>query len=74
MTGCCACGCPTIELAIDEAAPTADITDQVAVEADVPDGGLIVFVEDGRLSGLEYWFTGDETPAGFPPPRQIRVT
>jgi len=40
----------------------------VAVEADVPDGGLIAFADDSRLSCLEYWTTADETPA-----EQIRV-
>ncbi|WP_439383544.1 hypothetical protein [Amycolatopsis lexingtonensis] len=71
VTGSCGCGCPTIELVVDNTTPTADITDRVAVEADVPDGGLIVFVDEGRLSGLEYWTTKDEPPTSFPPPEQI---
>ncbi|GLY34978.1 hypothetical protein Amsp01_010020 [Amycolatopsis sp. NBRC 101858] len=71
VTGRCACGCPTIDLAVDDAAPVADVGSGVAVEVDVADGGLIVFVDDGRLSGLEYWTVGD-TPAEFPPPGAIR--
>ena len=73
VTGRCACGCPTIDLAVDETAPVAGIEDSVAVEVDVADGGLIVFVDEGRLSGLEYWSVSDETPAEFPPPEDIRV-
>ncbi|MBE1501054.1 hypothetical protein H4696_008154 [Amycolatopsis lexingtonensis] len=71
VTGRCGCGCPTIELVVDDATPAAEITDRVAVEADVPGGGLIVFVDEGRLSGLEYWTTRDEPPTSFPPPEQI---
>ena len=68
VTDRCACGCPTIELTVDEAAPPAVLAGRVAVEADVPDGGLIVFADEGRLSGLEYWTTADETPTEFPSP------
>ena len=72
VTGSCGCGCPTIDLAVDATTPQAEIAERVAVEADAPDGGLIVFVDEGRLSGLEYWTTTGETPAGFPPPEEIR--
>ncbi|HET6710630.1 hypothetical protein [Amycolatopsis sp.] len=73
VTGRCGCGCPTIDLAVAEATPRAQVESRVAVEAEVPDGGLIVFVEDGRLSGLEYWTTADDPPAAFPPPEEIRA-
>ena len=71
VSGSCGCGCPTIDLVVDDATPTAKITDRVAVEADVLGGGLIVFVDEGRLSGLEYWTTKDEPPAAFPMPGEI---
>jgi hypothetical protein len=71
VTGRCGCGCPTIDLEVAASAPTAAVAGRVAVEADVPDGGLIVFVDEGRLSGLEYWTTADETPSAFPPPESI---
>jgi hypothetical protein len=74
VTGRCACGCPTIDLVVDEATPVAAVEDRMPVEADVPDGGLIVFVDEGRLAALEYWTVSDETPVEFPPPEQIRVT
>ncbi|WP_103337067.1 hypothetical protein [Amycolatopsis sp. CA-126428] len=73
VTGRCGCGCPTIDLAVDGATPRSPKKESVAVEADVPDGGLIVFVGEGRLSCLEYWTTADETPAEFPPPGQITL-
>ena len=74
VTGRCGCGCPSINLAVDRTLPVAAVADDpVAVEADAPDGGLIVFVEDGRLSCLEYWTTAGESPAGFPPAGQIVV-
>lgn len=72
----CKCGCPTINLTVDQAAPVADVTSRVPVQADVvegQDGGLLLFVDDGRLSCLEYW-TVDGTPAQFPSPQQIRPT
>ena len=74
LRGRCECGCPTIDLVVDEGVPVAVLPERVAVEADVGDwGGLIVFTDEGRLSCLEYWTTGDEPPAGFPPLDQIRV-
>ncbi|WP_370968541.1 hypothetical protein [Amycolatopsis sp. cg9] len=73
VSGSCGCGCPTVCLVVDDATPTAEITERAAVEADVPDGGLIVFVDEGRLSCLEYWTVEDEPPAAFPAPDQIRV-
>lgn len=72
VVGRCGCGCPTIDLVVDDATPRAELKNSVAAEADVPDGGLIVFTDEGRLSRLEYWSTADETPAEFPPPDRIR--
>jgi hypothetical protein len=71
VTGRCDCGCPTIDLVVDEATPSAPLENSVAVEAGVPGGGLIVFADGGRLSCLEYWTTAEQTPAEFPPPGQI---
>ncbi len=72
VTGRCGCGCPTVDLEVDATLPVAEVTERAAVEVDAPDGGLIVFVDDGRLSGLEYWTTGDEPPVAFPAPEEIR--
>ena len=35
-------------------------------------GGLIVFVDEGRLTGLEYYAAEDRTPTKFPDVAQIR--
>jgi hypothetical protein len=66
--------CPTVDLAVDETAPAAGIGDRV-LEADVAGhGGLIVFVDGGRLSGLEYWTVhDDDTRLEFPPLEDIGV-
>ncbi|MEV5719232.1 hypothetical protein AB0L41_35560 [Amycolatopsis mediterranei] len=75
VTGRCGCGCPSIDLEADRTLPVAELPDDpVAVEADAPDGGLIVFAGEGRLSCLEYWSAGDEPPAAFPPPEEIRLS
>jgi hypothetical protein len=74
VTGRCGCGCPTVDLEVDATLPAAEVTGRAAVEADVPAGGLIVFVDDGRLSGLEYWTISDETPVAFPAPEEIRLS
>lgn len=66
-----------IDLVVDHSLPLASVTTRVPVGAPVQgdDGslsnGLILFVESGRLSGLEYWWTTDEMPASFPDPEQI---
>ncbi|MEV5719236.1 hypothetical protein AB0L41_35580 [Amycolatopsis mediterranei] len=64
VTGGCAYGCPTVDLEVDGTAPAAEVEDRAAVEAD---GGLIVFVDEGQLSRLEYWTLRDERPVQFPP-------
>jgi hypothetical protein len=60
-----------IDLIVDPTLPLAEVTHRAPVEAPVEDGGdpggLILFVDAGRLSGLEYWWTGDEKPREFPP-------
>ncbi len=74
VTGPCGCGCPSVNLEVDRTLPVAEVADDpVAVEADAPGGGLIVFVDEGRLSCLEYWTVEDEPPAAFPPPERIAL-
>jgi hypothetical protein len=60
-----------IDLIVDPSLPAAVVLSRVPVEAPVIDaeanhGGLLLFVEDGRLSGLEYWWTSDAKPDDFP--------
>jgi hypothetical protein len=66
-----------IDLVVDHSLPPADVTTRVPVGAPVigDDGawsnGLILFVQEGRLSALEYWWTTDEMPDSFPEPAKI---
>ena len=60
-----------VSLVVDRSLPRAEVASRVPVGAPVTDGegnenGLLLFVEDGRLSTLEYWWTSDEKPKGFP--------
>lgn len=40
---------------------------QAVVDGDGYDGGLLLFVDDGRLSALEYWWVTEEQPSVMPP-------
>jgi hypothetical protein len=66
-----------IDLVVDPSAPAAPVTSRVPVGAPVhaDDGtlsnGLILFTTDGRLFGLEYWWTTDDMPGSFPDPASI---
>jgi hypothetical protein len=60
-----------VELSVDHSLPKAAVLNRTPVQAVVDghgyDGGLLLFVEEGRLSGLEYWWVTEEMPAEFPP-------
>ena len=64
VTGKCDCGCPTVYLEVDGAAPrAAGVTRPVQNGADVlradgtECGGVILFADEGWLSSLEvYWY------------------
>jgi hypothetical protein len=65
-----------IDLVVDHSLPCATVVSRVPVEAPVTDhdsnaGGLLLFVCDGRLSALEYWWTSDEKPNDFPDAHSI---
>ena len=40
---------------------------QANVDGDGFDGGLLLFVDNGKLSALEYWWVTEEVPDRFPP-------
>ena len=69
----CGCGCATVNLSVEPAAPSARKTWRpIPNEAIVVDlngeniGGVIVFADDGYLSSLEiFWY--DEPISPFPP-------
>jgi hypothetical protein len=60
-----------VDLVADQSLPKAVVGHRMPVEADVDgagyEGGLILYVDDGRLSGLEYWWVTEEKPGSFPP-------
>jgi hypothetical protein len=60
-----------IDLEVNDAAPLATVLSRTPVQAVVDgegyDGGLLLFVDDGRLSALEYWWVTEEMPNEFPP-------
>ncbi len=71
----CDCGCPSVDLVVEGDVPLAPVVSRTPVNANVDGvlgGGLIVFVDDGRLSGLEYYTSEDQTPGSFPDLGQIR--
>jgi hypothetical protein len=73
VTRGCDCGCPSVELEPPADAPLAAVSTRLPVDASAidpcgePEALILLFVDEGRLSYLEYAPTGDRTPARFPP-------
>jgi len=73
----CTCGCGTIALHVPDDSPRSSASHLVPVEGTVvtaegePIGGLLLFVDDGRLSSLEVYAYGDD-PLPMPRPEQVR--
>lgn len=73
-------GSPSVDLAVlPGAEPASGSTDGIFASGAVTDrngapvGEVILWVENGRLSGIEYaWYT-DERPRALPEPAQIEV-
>jgi len=77
--GHCPCGCATVGLVVDPAAPSAGKTYRpIPNEADVHDadggyiGGVIVFADDGYLSALEIYSISDPITQ-LPPLDRLRL-
>ncbi len=72
----CECGCVTIDLHVPDGVPVSTAPSPAPVEGTVVDaagepiGGVLLFVADGRLSGLEVRSL-DEPLATLPPPERI---
>ena len=75
VTGRCACGCPSVELAVPDDVPRSPRTGRLApVEARAGDQTIILFLDDGRLSYLELVDVGDRPPGGWPPVERMSIT
>ena len=73
VVGRCACGCPSIDLDASRDLRQAPVSDGLAPAelrvtplADEPEGDVILFVKDGRLSYLEYVYYTDRPPSSWP--------
>lgn len=66
-----------IDLIVSAESPRATVVNRTPVEAMVDgdgyNGGLLLFVDDGRLSALEYWWVTEEPPDVMPPLTAIGV-
>jgi hypothetical protein len=64
-----------VDLLVDRSLPLAAAnhrdpvqgTVEAVVDGEGHLGGLILFVDEGWLSALEYWWVTEDPPAGFPP-------
>lgn len=60
-----------IDLIVSAKSPRANVANRTPVQADVDGdcyvGGLLLFVDDGQLAALEYWWVTEERPAVMPP-------
>lgn len=77
VTGRCGCGCASVELRVGGAVPASAAEsplDGGTVLGDAGEllGGVLLFLEDGRLSGLELYGLDDEPIATIPSPDRIR--
>lgn len=79
VVGRCDCGCPSVDLQVGDAAPTARLGSRlVPSELEVVPAGddhpaqVILLADDARLSYLEYVFF-DKTPGEWPDPSRLRV-
>jgi hypothetical protein len=82
VVGKCDCGCPTVDLEVAPKAPRATgdfpsrvipVTGYVGSTVDEPGAGIIVFVDEGYLSGLEIYTMADPAPQEWPDLGEIRV-
>ncbi|WP_141137496.1 hypothetical protein [Blastococcus mobilis] len=73
----CTCGCGSLDLQVPDTVPRSPACSPVPVEGTVvgadgePIGGLLLFVDGGRLSGLEV-YSLDDDPLPMPHPDRVR--
>jgi hypothetical protein len=83
VVGKCDCGCPTVELRVPEGIAASPVTTDsrlapvegnVRPAVDGPPGNIILFVDDGRMTSLEYVSYADPPPKEWPPLGRITIT
>ena len=78
VVGYCGCGCATVLLAVESAAPASSSGSPIPNEATIigadgdPLGGLLVFLEDGYLATLEV-YSYDDPISPFPPMERLKL-
>ena len=80
VTGCCSCGCPTIDLTPRRESPRAPgeagvwpVAGRVDPVGDEPPQEVLLFVDDGRLSSLELVYYSESVPSAWPDLSKIRL-
>jgi hypothetical protein len=81
VTGKCDCGCPSIELTVGDGVSASErphrlapVEGVVAPMGDGPPGEVLLFVDDGKLSYLEYVHYNDPPPSDWPALDRITAT
>jgi hypothetical protein len=83
VIGKCDCGCPTVDLFVSPEVPRSDVVTRsrltpvegrVRPVGDEPPGDIILFVDDGRLSCLEYVSYNNPPPSEWPALDRVAVT
>jgi hypothetical protein len=80
VVGRCDCGCPTIDIESTGdravglgAARLAPFELRVTPAHEESPGDVLLFLNDGRLSSLEYVFYTDDPPDDWPPRERLEV-
>jgi hypothetical protein len=82
VVGRCDCGCPTVNLQVPGSAPPSSVVPKnrlapyegrVAALDGEPTGDIILFVDGGYLSCLEYVYYTDNAPPAWPALDRIEV-
>jgi hypothetical protein len=80
VVGRCGCGCPTFDVGVDSTIPVTPLRHRLApVELRVlpvsgePEGEIILSVDQGRLSSVEYVYYSNDPPTEWPDDTRLAV-
>jgi len=69
----CDCGCPTVDIIVPRSAPRSEVSGplapyegRVTPSSDEPIGEILLFVDEGYISSLEYVSYADPPPRDWP--------